>query len=205
MKKNNFKNSYFAVDVEESYSGTGITTVNLRMDFEMRYPNDGKAEPKYKTNKISWENDNFGLNAFASQFNERLILNAYINDNVGEIGTTIALDQILALGICFNIHYLYDEKKNYFSERFLRDEDGFYAGIYTPFLSNEDKLVQEQYANQLVNELRVNKVEVVDDDTIRVFIDDVRDCIEIKRVNCSGYKFTMQVSWYQTEQTMIED
>lgn len=195
MENNYFKNSYFAVDVEESYSGTGIATLNLRMDFVMRYPNDGKEEPKYKTNKISWENDNFGLDAFASQFNERLVLNAYKNDNVGEIGTTLGLEQILALGICFYIYDMEDKKRNEFSEKFLRDEDGFYAGIYVPFLSDEDKLLQEHHANRLADELRVRKVEAVDDDTVRVFIQNVRDCIEIKRVNCSGYKFTMQVSW----------
>ena len=165
-----YENRFFTVEITKSFK-KGIGNIGdkaIRMDFEMHYPNDGKAEPKYRTNRISWSNNSFGLGDLVSSFNGNMIINAYYDKCTEDIETTLDLGQVLAFCLA-------------------TDEESFAKKL------------------ELDSDIWIEKVEVVDKDTIKVYICNIADCVEIKRVYDNDYKFAMQVYWYQTERTMIED
>lgn len=211
MNKKTFKNSYFSVDVTETHEkGIGnLATIKLDMDFTMRYPNDDKK--RINTNRTSWENEAFGLSDFEKAFNKSFIFNAYCLDKAGlyMMKTVDLMDcllnykQILALGICYNIHKVDDHGVPFFNKEFVRDEYDFGVGI--PFLSLQDQLCLLGTADDLAREIEILKVEGVENNfaptTVRVYINNILDCIEIKRVYADGYKFGMQVTWYETDKS----
>jgi len=204
MDKKTFKNSYFTVDVTETYyDGKGIfKTIKLDMDFTMRYPNDDKK--RINTNRTSWENEAFGLSDFEKAFNKSLIFEAYSLGNVDKIGWLLNYKQILALGICHSIHKVDDHGVPFFNKEFVRDEYDFGVGI--PFLSLQDKLCLLDTADKLARRLNIDETEKEEGGLLRVYCDDctvtrktlshLYTGFEIKQVYSGNYKFGMQVTVY---------
>lgn len=184
MDKKTFKNTYYDVDVDvtEAYEeGKGFfNTIKFDMDFTMHYPNED--EKRINTNRISWENEAFGLSDFAKAFNKSLVFEAYSLGNVDKIGCLLDYDQILVLGICYSRHY--------FNAEFNIDY--------------KDSIELLDSADRLARRLDIVKTENGKDGLLRVYIDDSvfgintvpyrYKCFEIKRVYSGNYKFGMQVT-----------